>query len=171
MAEPSPPDARWPRYSSRALPDRRYVPGRGPHPRRLTANRESETPDPGPPERWCESEAFRFGVDLYNFAYWWESHEIFEEFLRATRRGSREDELLRALVQLAAANLQRFTRREAGARRLARRAAERLMKLSGVVLGVDAPILARAVRDHFEHGASGPVRIRLVGGVKGNEIG
>jgi hypothetical protein len=171
VAEPSPPDARWPRYSSRAFPDLRYVPGRGPHPRSRARDRNAGTPDPGPPERWCESEAYRFGVDLYNFAYWWESHEIFEAFLRESRRGSREHELLRALVQRAAANLQRFAGREAGARRLARRAAERLMMLPGVVLGVDAPVLARAVRDHFEHGASGPVLIRLVGGVKGNEIG
>lgn len=31
-----------------------------------------------PPEFWLQNEDYLYGVDLYNFAYWWEAHEAWE---------------------------------------------------------------------------------------------
>ena len=30
------------------------------------------------PELWQQNEDYLYGVDLYNFAYWWEAHEAWE---------------------------------------------------------------------------------------------
>lgn len=39
---------------------------------------EDHNAEPLPPELWQQSEDYLYGVDLYNFAYWWEAHEAWE---------------------------------------------------------------------------------------------
>ena len=77
----------WPRYSARPFPPYRFIPGNNPHPRRHPQGHSFGCPEPSPepyrPEDWCQSEDYRFGIDLYNFAYWWECHEVFEGFWHA----------------------------------------------------------------------------------------
>ncbi len=111
--EPSPADPAWPRYSSRPFPAYRFVPGSNPHPRRNPQGHSFECPELSPtsckPEEWSQSEDYRFGIDLYNFAYWWECHEVFEGFWHAVGRKTEQRRLFQALIQLAAANLKRHT--------------------------------------------------------------
>ena len=39
---------------------------------------EAHDAEPLPPGLWRQNEDYLYGVDLYNFAYWWEAHEAWE---------------------------------------------------------------------------------------------
>src|SRR5207249_7363028 len=85
-----------PRYSTRSLPGYAFIPGTNPHPRRDPHGHSYGVPDPKPapfePDQWRGSDEYRFAVDLFNFGYWWECHEVLEGFWRAvgpkTEQGS-----------------------------------------------------------------------------------
>ncbi len=82
--QPQPFDPNWHRYCPEIpFPPYRHVPGVTPHPIRDPLGHsygiEEEHDDtPLPPEMWRENEAYLYGVDLYNLAYWWEAHETWE---------------------------------------------------------------------------------------------
>ena len=82
--QPEPFDANWHRYCPHiAFPSYRHIPGVTPHPIRdpqgHSYGTEEEFDDnPLPPEMWRQNEDYLYGVDLYNFAYWWEAHEAWE---------------------------------------------------------------------------------------------
>jgi hypothetical protein len=90
------------------LPHSRFVPGLHPHPRRSASGSLHGRPDhtPGlPADDWQTDGSYLLGLDLYHQGYLWESHEAFEAcFFAADERPHRE--LLQALIQLAAAELQ-----------------------------------------------------------------
>ncbi len=155
------------RYSSRALPPYRYRPdgsGRTPHPRRHPEGHAfgAPAPSPGPfdPARWRESEAYRYGVDLYNEGYFWECHEELEALWLAAGKQSEAGRLLQALIQLAAARLKREVGQERPARTLASKALRTLEGFGGTALGLDVPALARTARAFFAGSGAAP-RLRL----------
>ncbi len=82
--QPHPFDANWPRYCPQEdFPPYRHIPGVTPHPIRDPRGHsygiEETSDDIGlPPELWEQNETYLYGVDLYNFAYWWEAHEAWE---------------------------------------------------------------------------------------------
>jgi predicted metal-dependent hydrolase len=164
--EPVPVDPAWPRYSDRAFPPYRFVPGRGPHPRRDPKGHsygKPETPPPRvPPERWRENAEYLHGIDLYNQAYWWECHEVLEGLWHLTGHRGREAELLQGVIQAAAANLRRHLGSEDGARRLATEAASRLESVGDPFMGLDARGFAEALKRYHVLGtASAPPLLRL----------
>ncbi len=67
--------------------------------------------------------AIRLGADLHDGGWWWEAHEAWEVPWKRWDRLEPRARLLQALVQDAAAFLQRERGREAGVARLRRRAA------------------------------------------------
>jgi hypothetical protein len=94
------PEARFPRY--------RFVPELHPHPRRSLEGSLYGQPEhaPGRPAAdWRADPTYLFGIDLYHQGYLWESHEAFEACYFATDDATHR-ELLQALIQLAAAELQ-----------------------------------------------------------------
>ena len=115
-------------------------------------------------EGWIGNEWYRFGIDLYNFAYWWESHEIFESLWRVTGRSTLPGRFQQALVLLAAAHWKWYLGVDRAADRLARRAMDRLADFRGPYMGIDVPALARDVMHTFGGGGSEPVLIRLRSG-------
>jgi len=82
--QPQPFDANWHRYCpQKPFPPYRHIPGVTPHPIRdplgHSYGEEDEHDDkPLLPEEWRKNEHYLYGVDLYNFAYWWEAHEAWE---------------------------------------------------------------------------------------------
>jgi hypothetical protein len=67
--------------------------------------RHEEPPEPLDPARWQESRAYRRGIDLFNYGYYWEAHEVWEGLWhRAGRRGPLA-EFLKGLIKLAAAGV------------------------------------------------------------------
>lgn len=133
--------SRPPRFSDRALPSYRHEPGRTPHPTRDPAG-HSFGRAPEPPcdlnvVPWRECAAFRYGVDLFNAGFWWESHEVFEELWHAAGAGTRAGHLLQGLIQCAAAHLLILVARPAGARRLFAQAEHHVHLLDGRFGGLD----------------------------------
>ena len=82
--QPKPFNKNWNRYCpQQPFPPYRHLPGITPHPIRDPLGHsygieEEENENPFPPEMWQQNEAYLYGVDLYNFSYWWEAHEAWE---------------------------------------------------------------------------------------------
>jgi uncharacterized protein len=138
---PRPYQSTWPRYSTRPFPPYRFIPGKAPHPRRHPDGHSYGQIEPKPetlhPEAWAESDAYRYGIDLYNFAYWWECHEVFEGFWHAVGPKTEQGQFFQALIQLAAGNLKRFTKNEIAARSLLGKSLRRFAELPDCYMGID----------------------------------
>lgn len=168
MQEPLPPDPQCPRYSTRPFPAYRFIPGLAPHPRRDPRGHSFGRPEPAPtemePGRWRDHEWYRYGVDLFNFAYWWECHEVFEACWHAAGHQTEQGRFFRALIQAAAANIKQFTGSRQAAGNLTRAALERVRGLPRFYMGMDVEGFAGDVRDYFGGQRKIPALIRLAGG-------
>jgi len=138
-----------PRYSTLGFPIYRFLPGQMPHPRRHPGGHSYGLQEPRPrafsEDEWSASEDYLYAIDLYNFAYWWESHEVFEGLWYVCGRRTPAGNFFQALIQLAAANLKQVLGRERAVKNLVQGGLERLQKLPPHYMGVDTVTLA----DHF----------------------
>ena len=163
--EPLPPDAHWPRYSQQSFPPYRFLPGRTPHPRRDSKGhsygRQEPKPESFSPHQWQASEWYLYAVDLYNFAYWWECHEVFEGLWNAVGRESDQGQCFQGLIQVASANLKRFLCAAHAADRLWRRGLERLRNIPAQYMGMNVLVFSEDVRAYFEGTRQTPALIRL----------
>jgi len=145
--EPAAPDPPPPRYTADPFPRYRFIPGHTPHPRRDRRGHAWGTPEPRvqaiDPGAFGACALYLRGVDLFNFAYWWECHEAFEALWRGSRGGEPSAELLQALIQLAAAEIKWFSATPAAAEKLTARALGRLAAVPSPLLGLDVVALAR----------------------------
>ena len=164
-AEPSPANPDWPRYSSRPFPAYRFVPGHNPHPRRHPQGHSFGCPEPNPrpcrPDEWSQSEDYRVGIDLYNFAYWWECHEVFEGFWHAVGRKTKQGLFFQALIQLAAANLKHFTKNETAASRLLAKSLRLFAGLPDRYMGIDIAVLRPRLEEARTPGSSYALLVTL----------
>lgn len=165
MIEPQPPDPSWPRYTTAPFPPYRFVPGRNLHPRRNQHGHSYGQPElqlsACPPESWQETEGYLYGIDLYNYAYWWECHEVFESYWHAVGRHTEQGNFFHALIQLAAALLKQHLKNVEATANLARSGAVRLEKLPPHYMGVKVHQLAEEARRYFNGDGMGPPLIRL----------
>ena len=97
---------------------------------------------PFPTARWQASEEYLYGIDLYNYAYWWECHEVFEGLWHAAGHGTEQGNFFQALIQFAAANLKRFTGNRRAAGNLVTSGIIRLQKTPKFYMGIDVARLA-----------------------------
>jgi uncharacterized protein len=99
------------------FPARAYLPGLGIRP---TPEPASDTPlDPAD---WRSCDAYVHGLALFDRGYYWEAHERWEALWILAGRIGPVAELLRGLIQLAAAGVKLRQGRTAGAITLAERA-------------------------------------------------
>lgn len=149
-----PPNPMWPRYSTKPFPSYRFLPGKNPHPRRDPLGHSYGQPEPKflafPPEGWHKSEDYLYGIDLYNYAYWWECHEVFEGLWHAAGHDTEQGNFFQALIQLAAANLKSFVGNQHAAGNLLSSGLERLQKLPLFYMGVNVAALADDTRHCFQ---------------------
>ena len=155
-----------PRYTDRPFPAYRFIPGQSPHPRRDRQGHSYGQPEPTPPpfmpEEWWDSEWYLYGIDLYNYGYWWECHEVFEGLWHAVGPDLPQGQFLQALIQVAAANLKRLVNASEPTHTLSQAALERLQKFSGIYMGVDVSALSEDVRAYFDGSREMPALIHLV---------
>ncbi len=167
LVEPTPPDPACPRYSERPFPRYRFVPGLTPHPRRHPQGQAYGIPERPPPRfepgDWRNNEVYRQGIDLYNFAYWWECHEALEGLWHLTGHQGSEAQFLQGVIQVAAANLRRHLGTPGGARRLGREAVGRLESVGlAVYMGVRLAPFIQGIRTlHVEEKSAAIPLIRL----------
>lgn len=115
----------------RAFPPYAYLPGRFPHPLR---HPEGHSYDAEPDatvgvDAALTSEAFRWGVDLFNFGYYWEAHEAWEGLWQTSREAPEQRAFLHALILLCAAGVKLREGKDVPALRHAGRAAGLLRAL------------------------------------------
>ncbi len=164
LQEPPVPDPAWPRYSSAPFPPYRFVPGRSPHPTTHpeghSYGKHPELPPALPPERWRECGSYLRGVDLHNFAYWWECHEELEQLWNSVGRKTPQGQFLQGLIQVAAANLKFFLGSPTHTW-LANEGLSRMKGLPARYMGMDIAEYERDVRDFHEARRDRPAVIRL----------
>jgi len=97
------------RYSSKNFPPYRYVPGMHPHPTNSpeghSYGEEDEEHEKWDSDLWKDNEDYLFGIDLYNYHYYWEAHEAWEGLWIAAVRNSSEHRFLQGLIKCGAALL------------------------------------------------------------------
>ena len=93
---------------------------------------------------------YLYGIDLYNFAYWWECHEVFEGLWHVTGHKTQQGIFFQAIIQLAAANLKLFLGNERAAQNLTRGGLGRLQKLPEIYTGVNVAAFARDTHNYFQ---------------------
>jgi hypothetical protein len=114
----------------KAFPPYSFVPGRFPHPISDPAGHsfraEPGHPTPLDPQRWEASEAYLYGIDLFNGQFYWEAHESWEGLWHAAGRKGTTADFLKGLIKLAAAGVKHRQGAARGVKSHACRAAELL---------------------------------------------
>ena len=105
---------RW--LPQNSLPPYAYLPGKDPHPVRDPAGHSYHVePIPVAVEASLSSDAFLWGLDLFNHGYYWEAHEAWEGLWQVADRDGPLRMLFKGLILLSAAGVKI---REAKMRRL-----------------------------------------------------
>jgi len=112
------PDEYYHRYSQRAFPPYRFVLGENPHPTEdpqgHSYGQSAEDPGIVKLDKWYENETYLFGVDLYNYAFWWESHEAFESLWKKVPKDGLTSNFLQGLIKTSAAFLKWHLKKQRG---------------------------------------------------------
>ena len=140
MGQPDPP-----RYLlDLPFPPYRHLPGRTPHPRRHpdghSYNAEEYAGPPLTEGDWRTNEAYLYGVDLFNYGYWWEAHEAWEGLWKLAAKESLCRVYLQGLIQTAAALIKWRECDERGVAKLWNKARKKLERVGGeapVYMGLD----------------------------------
>ncbi len=135
-----------PRYTQRPFPPYRYLPFQTgnplPHPRTdpdgHSYNEEECYLPSFSPDDWHTCVPYLYGIDLFNHGYWWEAHEAFETvWLAAGQKSTRCGIFVQGLIQLAGAQLKRFTKEQRGAQSLTKSGVEKLSLAEEIYLGIE----------------------------------
>ena len=122
-------------FLDRPLPAYAYRPGRGPHPRRSPGGHSFGAPEAAArahsPADWRRDEAYLRGCDLHDAGYFWEAHESWEAGWHARERQGDAADLLKALIQTAAAHLKSLMGEPRGVELLADKSHRLLVELAG----------------------------------------
>jgi len=140
------------RLTAIPFPVYRFLPGRDPHPTASPQGHSYLAPGTEEPavewesaEAWEKCEAYRYGWDLCNHAYWWEAHEAWEGLWHEVDRGSLPHRFLQGLIQVTACHLKLRLGRADGVERL--RESSRAYLASVIEEVKDAPYMGVRVRD------------------------
>src|ERR1700689_3259583 len=113
---------RW--LPQKSLPPYAYLSGKNPHPVRHPAGHSYHVePIPVAAEGSLSSDAFLWGLDLFNHGYYWEAHEAWEGLWQVADRDDPLRMLFKGLILLSAAGVKIRERKNAAAARHAKRAA------------------------------------------------
>ena len=145
------------RYSSQDFPPYRYVPGLHPHPTNSpeghSYGEEDEEHEKWNSSLWRKNDDYLFGIDLYNYHYYWEAHEAWEGLWIASIRNSSEHRFLQGLIKCGAALLKiRMAKYEiqdlVGARNLSKSGIELLSKVGiDQFMGLEIPKFQESYQD------------------------
>jgi hypothetical protein len=154
-----------PRLTDISFPERPYLPGTGMiHPGKDPAN--SHIPQIPPPaiafdvETWRFSQHYLYAIDLFNYRYWWEAHEVLEDVWIEAGKNTPGGKFIQGIIQISAALL-KTAQSQAGTRRLAAKGLSKIRLQSGVFLGVDVHEFGLQVTTYIEGKVSAPPEIKL----------
>ena len=97
------------RYTIEKFPIYRHLPGSTPHPfsdpKGHSYNVKERIIVPLTNDNWKNQTDYLFGVDLFNFGFWWEAHEMFENYWKISLEPNPIKKFLQGLIQICAALL------------------------------------------------------------------
>ncbi len=153
------------RYSDSPFPGYRFVPGKTPHPTRdprgHSYNKPTEQLVSFNPEDWNTCEIYLFGIDLFNYHYWWEAHEAWEVVWIAAGKHTKTGLFIQGLIQIAAAHLKGWQEYPDAASNLAIAGLKKMQHIGGYYLGIDVPKLRSDVKAYLSSNCVTPVIIEL----------
>lgn len=145
------------RYSNSEFPPYRFIPGVHPHPTNSpeghSFGHEDEEVAKWNSDLWNTNQNYLFGIDLYNYHFYWEAHEAWEGLWTVSVRNSSEHMFLQGLIKLGAALLKiRMAKLEIqdliGARNLAKSGMSLLSKVEpSNFMGLDIPKYLKSYGD------------------------
>ena len=154
------------RYTDRTFPPYRFIPGKAPHPTRdpdgHSYNKPLEKLEPFEVDQWQSCDEYLYGIDLFNYGYWWEAHEALEAVWVAAGRKTETGLFIQGLIQIAVAHLKRFQGFNDVARRMATEGLDKMKYIEGVYLGVDVTAFRHEVKLYSANNDQLPVIIKLV---------
>lgn len=158
-------DIKTPRYTGIPFPDRRYLPGTGmarPGKGRagLHIPQLASSAAVFDAANWHFSQRYLYAVDLFNYRYWWEAHEVLEDIWIETGKKTGIGKFIQGLIQISAALLQ-ASRPHSGASRLATKGLSKIRLQTGLFLGVDVLEFGRQVEAYIMRGSPFPPEIEL----------
>ena len=160
IGQPQPFDSDKIRYCpQRPFPPYRHVPGVTPHPIRDPEGHsyglEDDDSPVSLPANWRQTEDYLYGVDLYNFAYWWEAHEAWEGLWNKTEDDCRL--FLQGLIQISAALIKVHMRQLRGLQSLSTNGRNKLHQVLtnlndpiGMYMGMNLPDFLACLDIFFE---------------------
>jgi hypothetical protein len=110
---------------------------------------------------WRFSQHYLYAVDLFNYRYWWEAHEVLEEVWLAAGKNTPAGKFIQGIIQIAAALLKASQSAHSGARRLALKGLSKIRLQSGVFLGMDVHEFGLQVETYILREGSTPPAIDL----------
>ena len=122
---------RW--LPQKSLPPYAYLPGKNPHPVRDPMGHSYHVePIPVATDASLGSDAFLWGLDLFNHGYYWEAHECWEGLWQVADRDGPVRMLFKGLILLSAAGVKIREHKNAAAAHHAERAEALLRQLAKV---------------------------------------
>ena len=155
------------RYSNILFPKRRYIPGQGLHPKR--DSKGSHLPEiPSSTirftaESWQKSEGYLYAIDLFNYGYFWEAHEVLEVLWVDAGKKTPTGIFIQGIIQVSAALLKETQSNHKGALSLADKGLLKLSSQSGVFLGLRVGSFVKEVKSFFAGRLSSPPILILKG--------
>ena len=134
------------RYTDFPFPCKRYLPGEDIHPSKHPSG------DHMPKCRfnsisfgvqtWRDSDRYLYAIDLFNYGYYWETHEVLEEIWREIGTKTPTGLFIQGFIQIAAALIKKTQSFHRGARRLSEKGLSKIRLQSGVFLGIDVSVFS-----------------------------
>lgn len=147
------------RFSHREFPPYKFLPGKAPHPEKEGGYMRNQYLDPMPVtnENYFEHELYLYALDLFNYAYYWESHVYWEHLWNLAKRAGSVAETLKALIKLAAAGVKMKLGQTEAAYGHLERAIELFQSVPLPQIGISAEDLYPLLdKDTFKHMKSMP---------------
>ncbi|KAA3662466.1 MAG: DUF309 domain-containing protein [Calditrichaeota bacterium] len=141
------------RYTTIPFPARKFIPGKSIHPDRDPHGSHI----PSLPkldkdlhqDNWMNSQHYLYAVDLFNFGFWWEAHEVLEKIWVHSGKKSSTAIFIQGLIQIAAALLKDSQNISQGAKNLQSKGLPKLKSQSGVYLGIDVGQFVSEIERYF----------------------
>ena len=142
------------RYINLPFPNHKYIPGKSIHPTKgkngfhipNIAKDLSEFNT----ETWHNSQKYLYAIDLFNFGYWWEAHEVLEDLWIQTGKTTSLAKFIQGLIQISAALLKDFQSKSQAAEKLAAKGLAKLRLQQGIFLGIDVKQFTTDVELYFQ---------------------
>lgn len=162
----SPVKKSTPRYTDRPFPPYRFIPKKSPHPTRDPNGHSYEKPleklTSFENKQWQSCNEYLYGIDLFNYGYWWEAHEALEVVWVAAGRQTETGLFIQGLIQISAAHLKKFQGFNDVAKRMATEGLEKMKRIKGTYFGINVSKFRISVESYFSGNNKMPVTIELM---------